>query len=96
MIRARIAIAKSTSLFRPTEVFVCCMSTRSRNFGAHGPVKAGEYLLCTKSRCCVLTVGKERFVIQITTALSVLAPAPNQILVLPRVPNETNKPEEIS
>jgi hypothetical protein len=71
--------------FQPEQSYSCPMSRRSTNLGAGTPVgPAGEYLLYTKSECKLLTIGEQRFFIQITTRASVLESAPTKVIVFPK------------
>ncbi len=61
------------------------MSKPSRNLGAGTPAgPAGAYWLYTKSECKLLTIGEQRFFIQITTKASVLESAPKKVMVFPK------------
>jgi hypothetical protein len=61
------------------------MSTRSTNPGAGTTAgTTGAHVLFTRSECKLLTIGDQRFFIQITTTASVLPSVPTKVITFPK------------
>jgi hypothetical protein len=72
--------------FHAEQSYSCPMPRSSTSLGAGSPSAgpAEAHLLYTKSECKLLTIGEQRFLIQITTSASILDSAPTKVIVFPK------------